>query len=88
MQDKLTEDQLHSFLKDEYIFLQGQYEDYDKRSLTIKGWVSTGAVTALALALNNPSVAILISSDRGYCCYRYLVFGGALEVISVHLLIE
>ena len=47
---KLPDDQRRGYLRDEYLFLQGQYEDYDKRSLTIKGWVSTGAIAALALA--------------------------------------
>jgi len=49
---ELPEDQRRAFLRDEYLFLQGQYEDFDKRSLTIKGWVSTGAIAALAIALN------------------------------------
>jgi hypothetical protein len=49
---KLSDEQLVVFLRDEYLCLQTQYEDYDKRSLTIKGWVSTGALTALALAMN------------------------------------
>ena len=40
-------------LKDEYLFLQGQYEDYDKRSITIKGWVSSGAIAALALGITS-----------------------------------
>lgn len=40
-------------LKSEYLLLQGQYEDYDSRSITIKGWVSSGAVAALALGLSS-----------------------------------
>ena len=37
-----------AFLKDEYLKLQDQYEDFDRRSLTIKGWVSAGAAIAFA----------------------------------------
>lgn len=50
MQD---EDKRDALLRDEYFFLQQQYEDYDKRSLTIKGWVSSGAIAALALGLSS-----------------------------------
>jgi hypothetical protein len=56
MASELTDDQRRSFLKDEYFFLQAQYEDYDRRSLQIKGWVSSGAVAALALAFNTSSM--------------------------------
>jgi hypothetical protein len=42
----------NSFLKDEYLMLQNHYEDFDRRSLTIKGWVATGAIAALALSFN------------------------------------
>ena len=37
-----------SLLRDEYLKLQDQYEDFDRRSLTIKGWVSAGAAIAFA----------------------------------------
>jgi hypothetical protein len=49
---ELSEEQRRGYLKEEYFFLQAQYEDYDRRSLTIKGWASTGAVAALALSFN------------------------------------
>lgn len=52
MPSEISEDLRRSYLRDEYLFLQAQYEDYDKRSLTIKGWVSGGAATALALGFN------------------------------------
>ena len=48
----ISDDKRRDYLRDEYLFLQGQYEDYDKRSLTIKGWVSTGAAGALALSFS------------------------------------
>jgi hypothetical protein len=52
MPPKIPEEQLITFFRDEYLLLQNQYEDYDKRSLAIKGWVTSGVVTALALSLN------------------------------------
>ena len=51
----LTDEARRSYLKDEYLFLQAQYEDFDRRSLTIKGWFSGGAVAAFALTFNTPS---------------------------------
>ena len=48
----LSETKKIEFLKDEYLLLQNQYEDYDKRSLQIKGWVSSGAIAGLALGFS------------------------------------
>ena len=45
------DEQDRGFLKDEYLKLQDQYEDYDRRSLTIKGWVSAGAAVAIVAGL-------------------------------------
>jgi hypothetical protein len=57
---ELDEREYRSFLKDEYLLLQNQYEDYDRRSLTIKGWVGSGAAAALALAFNSSCRAALL----------------------------
>jgi hypothetical protein len=38
-----------SLLKDEYLMLQRFYEDFDARSLTIKGWSATIATAALGV---------------------------------------
>lgn len=40
------------YLKDEYLKLQDQYEDYDRRALQIKGWIGAGALTAIAIGLD------------------------------------
>jgi len=48
----LNETERRVFLKDEYLLLQNQYEDFDRRSLTIKGWVASGAAAALAISFN------------------------------------
>lgn len=53
MIDELSNEQYVNMLRDEYLLLQSQYEDYDKRSITIKGWVSSGAVAALAIGINS-----------------------------------
>ena len=45
-----AETKKRDYLKDEYLKLLDNYESFDSRSLTIKGWVATGAVTALAIS--------------------------------------
>lgn len=48
----LSDNDRRAFLKDEYLLLQNQYEDFDRRSLTIKGWVASGAAAALAISFS------------------------------------
>jgi hypothetical protein len=52
MASELSDDQRRNFLRDEYLLLQSQYEDYDRRSLTIKSWISSGATAALAISFS------------------------------------
>jgi hypothetical protein len=54
----MNEDQKDEFLKDEYLLLQGFYEDFDHRALTIKGWSVTVAVAGLAVGFEKSSPAI------------------------------
>jgi hypothetical protein len=61
MSIEMDEPQRRSYLKDEYLLLQNQYEDYDKRSLTIKGWMSAGAAAALGVASNSSSKLALFT---------------------------
>ena len=42
-------EQNDAFLRDEYLLIQNQYEDYDRRSLTIKSWISAASIAAIAL---------------------------------------
>jgi hypothetical protein len=44
--EDLTALLLRGYLKDEYLLLQDQYEDFDRRTLTIKSWIGTGAFAA------------------------------------------
>ena len=46
---ELNEQERRGLLKDEYLLLQKQYEDIDRRTITIKGWIGTGAVAALVV---------------------------------------
>jgi hypothetical protein len=45
-------DDLRAELKAEYARLQDTYEDFDKRSLGIKGWIAAAAVAGASLGLN------------------------------------
>ena len=47
-----TEPELRGYLKDEYLLLHDQYEDFDRRTLTIKGWVGTSAFAALSVSFS------------------------------------
>ncbi|HEB4874997.1 TPA: hypothetical protein R0C45_003182 [Kluyvera ascorbata F0526] len=46
-----------SFLRDEYLKLQDQYEDYDRRALQIKGWLAATSITGFALG-TDPSKGV------------------------------
>lgn len=48
----MPEDSKRDDLKEEYKILQGQYEDFDRRSLQIKGWIAAAAVAGVALGLD------------------------------------
>jgi hypothetical protein len=60
---KISDKERLAFLKDEYLLLQGQYEDFDRRSITIKGWVTGGSIlgfgTAFAQGQQLVSISIL-----------------------------
>jgi len=53
MSTETHEGVLRAELKAEYSRLQDTYEDFDKRSLTIKGWISAAAVTGASLGLKD-----------------------------------
>ena len=71
----VTPEEKRALLKEEYFFLQQQYQAFDDKTLTIKGWISTGAIAGLALAFGNevhhayliPCFIIVIS-----CIFWYL----------------
>jgi hypothetical protein len=63
------------YLKDEYLLLQSQYENYDQRSLTIKGWITAGATAGIAIGENSgkPSAhAVLLIVATISICIWYL----------------
>lgn len=57
---ELSDPERHGFLRDEYLLLQNQYEDFDRRSLTIKGWAVAGAVAGLALTFKSDGPGRLV----------------------------
>jgi hypothetical protein len=52
---ELDEKDRRQLLKEEYFFIQSQYEDFDKRSLQIKGWISAGSIAAIAVGFTSAS---------------------------------
>lgn len=47
---QLNDNEKATFLKDEWLFLQNTYEDFDRRSLTIKGWVGGASIAGLSIS--------------------------------------
>lgn len=68
-------DQSDGFLKDEYLKLQDQYEDYDRRALVIKGWIGAGALAGFALGTNadkHVTLLTLFAISLIALCFWYL----------------
>lgn len=64
-----------NFLKDEYLKLQDQYEDYDRRALQIKGWIGAASVAGFALGTDpekNIATFTFISIALIAACFWYL----------------
>src|SRR6478736_1071167 len=53
------DDDRRAELKEEYFYLHKTYEDFDQRSLTIKGWIAAAAVTGASLGVNKENKQIL-----------------------------
>ena len=51
-----------SYLKDEYLFLQKTYEDFDQRLLLIKGWSITASLAGIAAAFQYKVPAVWLIS--------------------------
>ncbi|MCD2173009.1 hypothetical protein [Rhizobium sp. C4] len=56
---EIDDKERRAFLKDEYLFLQGQYEDFDRRSITIKGWMASGSFLGLVFSLKEAGLVYL-----------------------------
>jgi hypothetical protein len=73
-------------LKAEYLLLQNHYEDFDKRTLTIKGWIAAGATAALAIPFGNnskhayfvPISIMIIAASFWYLEAHWKVFQDAI----------
>ena len=61
-------------LQAEYLNLQDQYEDFDRRALQIKGWVAAGSLAAFGFGLDRENevfgIWVLIASLAA--CFWYL----------------
>lgn len=65
----------NDYLKDEYLKLQDQYEDYDRRALQIKGWIGAGTIAAFGIGLNEPILTrdlVLFTIALISLCFWYL----------------
>jgi len=59
-------EQRDEFLRSEYFSLQASYEDFDRRTLTIKGWSVTIALAGLALGFQSGQPAVwLLAAAAG-----------------------
>lgn len=84
---EIDEKERRAFLKDEYLFLQAQYEDFDKRSITIKGWITSGSIIGLVLSIEKthqnsiyiPFLMIIISIMVWYIETTWKLFQYALS---------
>jgi hypothetical protein len=76
-----------NYLRDEYLLLQNQYEDYDKRSLTIKSWITAASIAGIALGFGKDGdvtalvwiVVASISACVWYLEARWKMFQYALR---------
>jgi hypothetical protein len=59
----MTEEQKNNFLKDEYLKLQDIYEDFDRRSLTIKSWTITVCFGGIAIGFEKDLISLWIFSS-------------------------
>lgn len=59
----IEKEQKDAFLKDEYLKLQDIYEDFDKRSLTIKSWTTTVCLGGIALGFDKNLIPICAFSS-------------------------
>jgi len=71
-------DKTNEFLKDEYLMLQGFYEDFDRRALLIKGWSVTIAIAGLALGFEKSLPEIWFLS--GVAALMFWVIDGKWRV--------
>ena len=93
---EMDDKERRGYLKDEYLFLQGQYEDFDRRSITIKSWITSGSIAGLALSVDRsysvsvyvPSTMIIISLMIWYLESNWKLFQYALadriRIIEAH----
>ena len=56
----MKNEHLENLLKDEYLLLQTAYEDFDRRSLLIKGWSITIVLGGIGIAFQQESFSIMV----------------------------
>lgn len=61
----ITDEQCRQLLRDEYLFLQQTYEDFDKRALTIKNWAVTVCFVGIGLGFQYKTPALWLLSAAG-----------------------
>lgn len=61
----MSDEQKRQFLRDEYLFLQQTYEDFDKRALSIKSWAVTICFVGIGLGFQHKTAAFWLISASG-----------------------
>ena len=65
MADGMNRDQKLGFLRDEYLLIQKQYEDFDTRIITIKGWSATVGLAAIGVGFQYSKYLWLCAAGLG-----------------------
>jgi hypothetical protein len=84
---ELSQKEKNELLKEEYYFIQQQYQGFDNKTLTIKGWISTGCNCRRSVSIREGYIIARQIDFMFYNNYmsRILVLRSRLEAFSVRV---